>query len=792
MIEGIEAAQSAAWPFVVTPRWEWVCFVSILCLAAALRLWCLDCVPPGLTHDEAGHGQDALAILRGARPLYETIGYGREPLYDYLVAGAFALLGRTDHLVLREVSAVFGLLTIAAAYLWVRRAFGRGEAILVGAWLAGSFWAVSVSRQALRSTMLPALLAAAVYAWWRGTFDPRDSSGSRDAASHRGWARGYWGWFVLAGLLVGATLWNYMAARVTWALFLALPLFLLVTDRERFRRRWPGMLLTLLVAGIVSAPMFIWLWQHPGAEQRFSQLDRPLRLLASGDVGQLWANSVGALGMFTFRGDDLWVYNVPGRPWLGVVEGVLFYAGLALALWRWRRPQHALALTWLVLGILPSVITGVSASTTRAVAALPVLYLFPALALTEAFRWLGSRGTHRRTRGRTHDARAIGNGVSEWRCPQRPHYPLRITHHASRITSASAAILAASLVLFAGIRTCHDYFSVWGNARDVRASYHATLLEMGREMDGWAVPSGTPVVVSSIYPGRFHDPYALELIMARRDLSLRWVDGRGALVFPDSDGPPASCRSPSSASDASTPRLIVKALAPLDPALERIVAAPHADLVASRVLRPDDVNPGFDVYEWDSGAGLEALLSRAASCPAAWSGAATLPADDPQSAYRALDLPADLGHAVALLGCEVSSPVVAPGDEIIVITIWRVLSSPKLAGEERSTGDLETVLFTHVLNPAGDPPVVAQQDRLDAPSWNWHPGDAFAQVHRVVIDADVPCGDYPLEVGAYTRAIPSPVEPDPPAKRLALYVGGQAVSDRILLPPLQVECQGER
>ena len=109
-----------------------------------------------------------------------------------------------------------------------------------------------------------------------------------------------------------------------------------------------------------------------------------------------------------------------------------------------------------------------------------------------------------------------------------------------------------------------------------------------------------------------------------------------------------------------------------------------------------------------------------------------------------------------------------------------------LPGFERE-GGLDTVLFTHLLTPGGDPPVIAQQDRLDAPAWNWHPGEVFAQVHRLSVGNDVPTGLYPLEVGAYTRPTPSPVDPDPPTARLALYVNGQAVSDRILLPPLQVK-----
>ncbi len=705
----------------------------ILFLAAALRLWRLDRVPPGLTHDEAGHGQDAIAILHGARPLYETIGYGREPLYDYVVAAFMAALDRADYVALRATSATFGLLAVVTTYLWTRRAFGPWEAILASAWLAGSFWAVSASRQALRSAMLPALLAAAAYAWWRGAFDhdapPKPAPGKV--------------WSLLSGLLIGATLWTYMAARVTWAMFLTMPAFLALTDRTRFKRRWPGMLLTLIVAGLSAAPMFIWLHQHPGAEQRFNQLGQPLRLLATGDMRQIWANGLEALGMFTLRADDLWVYNLPSRPWLGTVEGILFYVGVALACWRWRQPQYALALMWLGAGIFPSIITGVSASTTRAVAILPVLYLFPAVAVTACLKWLRKQSD-----------------------PGSRHRSLLVIGH------RTLAILAAFLTLTTAMRTAHDYFSVWGNARDVRVAYHTTLFEIAHYLNQRATPPGTTVVISSIYPGRYHDPYAMELILSRQDLSLRWVDGRGALVFPTDPAGPTN--------------LIVQALAPLDPALEAGLAPPYASLSQSRLLRPDDLNPRFDVYDWDSTSALEALLPQAARCPAAWSNAPGFPADDPRSVYQPLDLPADLGHTIALVGCQLSSQTVTPGDEVTLITYWRVLSSDPIPRAPSPGQGLDVVLFTHMLAPNGDPPVVAQQDRLDAPAWNWHPGEVFAQVHHLTVGHDVSTGLYPLEVGAYTRAIPSPMEPNPPATRLTLYIEGQPSGDRILLPPLQV------
>ncbi|MCJ7739405.1 MAG: glycosyltransferase family 39 protein, partial [Anaerolineae bacterium] len=503
----------------ISHRLEWLLLLTILLLAAALRLWQLNYAPPGLTHDEAGHGQDALAILNGARPVYETIGYGREPLYDYLVAVAMGLLGRTDHMVLRWVSAFFGLLTVVGTYLWSRRAFGPWEAILASGWLAGSFWGIATSRQALRSTLLPALLIAAIYTWWRAVFD----DGDRRYGSLR--------WFVATGLILGATLWAYMAARVTWVLFLAMPLHILVTDWHRFKKHWPGMVLSLILAGAVAAPMFVWLQRNPGAEQRFSQLGEPLRLIGQGDFRAAWANSIEALKMFTVEADDLWVYNVSGRPWLGFPEGLLFYAGLLVSLWRWRQPRYALALMLLFGGLVPSLITGGSACSTRAIAILPVLYVFPAIAVTALVKRAGMR---------------------------RLILPLTV-----------------ALVVTAGAQNYHDYFNVWATHREVRVAYHTTLHEISRELEGLPAAFDSPIIISSIYPGEYHDPYTMELLLRRKDLSLRWVDGRGGIVFP-----------------GGVTRLIVPALAELDPALAQIVES-HGYRAASRKLAPDDLNPRF-------------------------------------------------------------------------------------------------------------------------------------------------------------------------------------------------------
>ena len=65
----------------------------ILLLAFALRIYRLTDIPPGLTHDEANHGREAIGILDGDLRFYFPLNYGSEPVYSYTVAGSMALLG---------------------------------------------------------------------------------------------------------------------------------------------------------------------------------------------------------------------------------------------------------------------------------------------------------------------------------------------------------------------------------------------------------------------------------------------------------------------------------------------------------------------------------------------------------------------------------------------------------------------------------------------------------------------------------------------------------------------------
>ena len=160
----------------------------------------LNDVPPGLHHDEVIIGQVARDILRGNFAIYFTAGYGHEPLYHYLVAGFFAALGASAF-ALRLTSAFIAVLGPAVAYRLTRRLFSPAVAVGMLAWMSLSLWPVFFARVGLRGITLPLLTTLTAYFLWKALHGVR--------ITH----------YVLAGALLGLTLYTYQASRVFPVIF---------------------------------------------------------------------------------------------------------------------------------------------------------------------------------------------------------------------------------------------------------------------------------------------------------------------------------------------------------------------------------------------------------------------------------------------------------------------------------------------------------------------------------------------------------------------------------------------
>ncbi len=680
--------------------------ILLLLLAAFFRLYRLDSVPPGLTHDEASNGHDAAGVLRGVRPIYFTVGYGHEPLYPYSVALVMSLLGTTDA-ALRLTTVGWGMALILLSYVFARRLFGPLAALLTAAWMAPSFWCVMTSRMGLRAITLVVTFTASACCFWLA----RSLRRGETAPPTPSWRT--WTWWALSGLSLGASIYTYMASRAMPAVYLLFLFYLLLLKllgghSSPLRQHWPGIVVVLLLAALVAAPLVHFLITHPQAEQRVGQLVAPLQEAARGDFSSLRRNLLLTLPMFTFRGDVMWRYNIPGRPLLDPVSGVLFYAGILLCLYRWRDPRYAFLLLWLIVGAAPALVAGPDATTLRSIAAQPVVFVVIALTLAATLRLLSER-------------------AGRW----------------GRIAGVS---VVAALVVGIGADTAHAYFDVWGEHREVRVTYYHALVQQARYLD--AQPEGGTVAFSSLYPGRFHDPYTVEVVLRRDDLSLRWFDGRSALVSPA----------------GGNARVIVPSITPLDEALEPLFEG-YATHLYRENFRPDDLISHFDVYRFDADAALAAFLSGGRGNPVYFCPGDVFPSDEPLAGCEPLALPVNVGDVVELIGYDLRTLVVGSGQEVELLTAWRV----------RAPFTLEAVIFVHLLDHNGR--VAGQMDRLDFPSWHWRSNDAFVQVHRFSPDVEAPSGLYHLETGVYTRE---------DLRRLPVLMDGVAVDDRVFLSPVEV------
>ncbi|MCI0478671.1 MAG: hypothetical protein L0Y55_20710, partial [Anaerolineales bacterium] len=85
--------------------------LAIIALGAFLRLYRINEVPPGLRFDEAFNLMDILALLQGQFAIFFPANNGREPLFNYLVTVATALVG-AQPLALRVTAAIIGTATI--------------------------------------------------------------------------------------------------------------------------------------------------------------------------------------------------------------------------------------------------------------------------------------------------------------------------------------------------------------------------------------------------------------------------------------------------------------------------------------------------------------------------------------------------------------------------------------------------------------------------------------------------------------------------------------------------------
>ena len=381
-----------------------VWLLLILVLAAFLRLWQLDSLPPGLYHDEAYNGLDALSLVQGKSfpqfyegwelyaedahgdlpptptrwPIFFEGNYGREPLHVYLMGLSIWLFGPTPFSV-RLVPALAGVVAVlttflaAKAILFTNNPQKEKDAafipLIAAFFVAVLYPAIHFSRFGIRPMLFVPMETLTVYFFWRGI-----TQGSKSKLNPS---------FLLAGLFLGLGLYTYASARLFPLLFMLFVPIWFWRERAALKQYWLNVTLMAGVSLLTALPLLLFFIRYPyffvfriayvANRGTGTVADQPLLT---------WLNNVGRVvrGLF-WQGETHLRHNLPGRPYLDPIQAVLFGGGFVASARTWPNIRHIFLFLWLLIMLLPTILSGDAPHFGRMTGAVPVIAIYIALGL---------------------------------------------------------------------------------------------------------------------------------------------------------------------------------------------------------------------------------------------------------------------------------------------------------------------------------------------------------------------------------------------------------------------------
>jgi 4-amino-4-deoxy-L-arabinose transferase-like glycosyltransferase len=346
--------------------------VVIIAIGAVFRFWKLGSLADGMAWDEAYKGLDALAIRNyGERPVFLNWNAGREALIAYLVA-ASQLFFDYSVVSVRAVLAFFGVLTLIFVFLFSRRIFNDRVALVATFLLAVSKWHIIHTRYAVRVGLIVFFEVIVLYFLARGM-----------QSSKRGWP-----WHIAAGFFGGLGLYTYIAYRIFP--FIALVFLLDSTNRPRLKQKLVPLFAGALVALFVAAPMLNFSWKN-----RESFNDRIERTAVWNTRGTdlsptalVIDSTLKTFGLFTYRGDAIDRHNVKEEPMLSRFASGFFFLGLGIVLINIRKPFAAFLIIYLLLTILPGVLSVNAPHSSRTLGSVVPAILLVSVGVLSTYRLL--------------------------------------------------------------------------------------------------------------------------------------------------------------------------------------------------------------------------------------------------------------------------------------------------------------------------------------------------------------------------------------------------------------------
>jgi 4-amino-4-deoxy-L-arabinose transferase-like glycosyltransferase len=420
--------------------------VLVVLLAAMLRYYRLDSLPPGLWFDEAWVSLQARDLLsQPVWPVYFAAGFGGiHPAIVYWTA-LFRWLSGQHPLAIRYAVATAGIISVAFTYFSLQAILWTDDSTednvptaLAGALILAITFPFLLLTRIGFETILPAIPASLIFFFLARTV-------------HTRWPATDYVW---AGMVLGLSLYTYYSARFL-PVAVTVAIIWLAWIRRDYRRSLAGLGVTALFALLVFLPLGVYFLQH------WEQFTGRAGVSSYNTLGPgaasvplaLLSNLYDTLAGFSLPGfgDALARHNLPGRPVFDPFLSLLFWGGVFTLARRPRQPRTALLFSWAGGMLLPVILTDGAPTFTRMLAAMPALAGIAAVG-----------------------GRALYRALATWTAARAPWL--------------APAVLLAGLGVSLGV-TVYDYFGRW--AQDPRlydafevGDWQAAVLVQERLADG--------------------------------------------------------------------------------------------------------------------------------------------------------------------------------------------------------------------------------------------------------------------------------------------------------------------
>jgi len=531
----------------LTITWTHLALLGIMLLGAFYRLYKIDLIPAEMGCDLPHNYNNIRMILRKEFLIFFPSVPGREALFFYLAAPFCRLFG-LNHTTIKMAASLIGVLTLPVVYLLGKELFNREVGLYAAFFLSISHWHIILCRVGYRASTVPPLIALVWYFLVRGL------------KTHQRW------FYALSGFCLGLGLYTYPAFMVApfWVVLVLLTRFLIGRGRTLLAD-WDNVILLVLVAIFVFIPLGRYAYEEPQmysyrAATRITSIEQPL---PKNILGTLLQTTSKALLMFNYRGDGVFVANVPFMRELGFFAAVLFVLGLAYVLWRWRREYNLTVPIALGVMLLPTILSLAFPhevpSANRAIGSLPAAVLLPAIALALVRQRLSVLSPAQPSRGIDVTVAVDGSAIHKWHwrwgwpwqhslvallllvliAETRSVYPVYFRHYVEHLPAGNYSIsleIARAIDEFADNGPAYaKYVPYWYDGNAARAqlrradqSWHNELDALRREEPPFVGPSGKFMII--LHP---QDAEALRMLLEAfpRGIALRHLDNKGEVAF---------------------------------------------------------------------------------------------------------------------------------------------------------------------------------------------------------------------------------------------------------------------